>query len=481
MTDPALSYDQWLDYGNRSGDYLKDWKDDGEIDVWPHPKAGVAPRWAHSFWTTKKKKVKGGDEETVRRSYRFICHEKDVIKQKQRFRDDDIGRGPLGIVGNGRREYPPQTCPMCLLIEFLRDQVRAGKISWTAPLFEWELDGSDSEVVLVGGFCGLFSRQRNDYTKPQWDEMSRAGIHQDEIFHDNAGCRLDYIMRVVDDGHPEDGIVIASVADSLGRKIQKAYKDRIESSKGSFIPSRDLMCLRWKYDDAKDFSDKYDVVALIEAKASDEVIAALEGELPSINDLVAPGNSAKLRAQMEKHCVVKGIPWDQIFGGVAPDENAPDDVPEEPWDDARKAAEASAAATRQAEAPKPAPAPAPAPAAAPQPAPAASSSAAQEASASADDSYVCDACNADIPAKPGEPPPDTCPKCGSEYDSFTGALTFNALLPVSPTNRPREAAQKPAQPAPAAASAPQPSADQKVAPEDAPPAGRAPGRRRAKS
>lgn len=447
----TIGYDAFLDHSSSGGggSFLKSWKEDGQIDVWTHPAAPPAVRWAHSFWQIGEKKEKGGAPVAVVKSYRWICWEKEVILRKQRFRDDDIGARPHGVIGNGRREYPPEVCPMCLLSELLRDQVRAGRLVWTAPLFEWKFQGDESEVVSVGGFCGLFSRPKNDYSTEQTAQMRKAGIEQDEIFMENATARCDYLLRVIDDANPDEGCVIASVADALGRKVQKAFKDRIESSKGAFVPSRDPMCLRWKFDDAQAFEKKYDVVSLIEAKPSEDVLEALKEEPPSVNDLVAAGNVATLRAQMEKHCVLTGIPWDEVFGRAEAEETeGPGD---EPWDETKT----------QGQVPANAPTPAPQqPAKLVSPATPAQPPTAAPAPASGFAEDECEVCSHVMLTPRGDPPPTKCTGCGSEFDSFTGAITFNATLPTGPGNMPKEAPP----PAPAA--------------EAPPPAGRPPGRRR---
>lgn len=485
----VIGYDDFLSHssGGGGGTFLKQWRDAGSVDVWTHPRAGTGVRWAHSFWELKKfkKRGKGNEEQEVQElsSYRWICHEREAILRRQRFRNDDINLVPRGwpeadakaawakgmnLVGNGTREYPPEHCPMCLMIEWVRDGVRSGRLDWTKPLFTWKLDGNEGdEVVTIGGFCGLFGRPTNDYKGEQLDALRRAGIERDEAFMQNATARCDYILRVVDDSDPGAGCVIAPVADALGRLVQKAFKDRIEQTKGAFKPSERPLCLRWKYDEDKDFDKKYEIVILTEAKPSDEVLDALEDEPPPIDNLLEPGNAATLRAQMEQHCAIEGVPWEQFFGAAQDAEaEAPGD---EPWDKEKRAADQSrttaadtrttATATTQVLAQVPAQAPAPAPRRQPDPPP-------PQAPANGQmDAYDCEVCNADCSVPAGSPPPTRCPTCGSEYDPETGAVAFDATKPVGAGNMPR--------PDPAAAQAPAQSAA-----EQPPPAGREPARRR---
>lgn len=477
------NYDAFLGHssGGGGGAFLKSWRDDGSIDVWLHPQAPPGVRWAHSFWELKKIKKKAKNEEVETeelRSYRWICHEREAILRRQRFRDDDIGRradpnsqDPKrvcgGIVGNGRREYPPEVCPMCLLIEWLRDQVRDERLSWTSTLFSWKCSDGEEEIVSLGGFCGLFGRATNDYTKDQLDQLRRAHVERDESYLEAAGARCDYLLRVIDDGNPSEGCVIAPVADALGRKVQKAIKDRIEMSKGAFRPSETPFCMRWKFDDAKSFEDKYDVVPMIEAKPSDEVLEAIEADPPSLSDLLAPGNPATLRAQMEKHCAIQGVPWDKFFGAAEAAEQAEGEKGpgNEPWDEEKRASVQQAAApTAPAQPP-----------AQPRPDPVVSTVAAAQAPAqqaslpgTQAEPYECEVCNGPNSSA------TRCRHCGSEYDEFTGALTYDATKPVGPGNMPKTGQQ----PAQAPAQAPAPAAAAQPAAETPPPAGRAPARRR---
>lgn len=458
-----IGYDAFLNHssGGGGGAFLKSWRDDGAIDVWSHPLALPGVRWAHSFWELKKfkKKAKGGEtEEEELFSYRWICHEREAILKRQKYRDDTIGRAedknsqnPIarcgGIIGNGHREYPPEDCPICLFIEYVRDAVRDGRIHWTAPLFEWKLsDGTDSEVISVGGFCGLYGRATNDYSEEQLKQLRQAGVERDEAFMENATARCDYLLRVIDAGNPTEGCVIAQVADTLGRRVQKAFKDRIEQTKGAFNPQKTPLCMRWKYDEKESFEKKYDLVMLPEVQPSADVLEALEANPPSISDLLAPGNATTLRAQMEAHCVVEGVPWDKFFGAAQTTQatDAAKGPGNEPWDKKPEPAPTSPAPTRTAQ---PAPTPT-APATTPEPA--------------SNEEFVCDVCsgpNSD-PAK--------CRHCGSEYDPETGSLTYDATKPVGAGNMPRVTQ-------PAAASTVQPVS---APAETPPPAGRTPARRR---
>lgn len=226
--------------------------------------------------------------------------------------------------------------------------------------------------------------------------------------------------------------------------------------------------MRWKYDEKKDFEKKYELVLLTETKPSAEVLDALEAEPPPISELLALGNAATLRAQMERHCAIQGVPWDQIFGAAERAEAAgPGD---EPWDKERQASAGSAApapqpAPRQQEPPRPDPVVATVAAAqqARQPSPPAQAPAA----VSEAEPYECEVCNGPNSSA------TRCRHCGSEYDETTGALTYDATKPVGPANMPKapdQAPQPAAQPqAPAASASP---------PAEAPAAGREPARRR---
>src|SRR5690606_30749597 len=258
MSD-GLDFDDFLGHSQSAGGggFLGNWKEDGSILVWLHPDAKIHPLWSHRWF----RYAKDEDGETGSwKGSRFNCLESENVLKRQRFRNND-----------GTREYPPTTCPHCLLLEHVRQMIALGELDWTAPLFKLEDD--EAEIIIhAGGFTGQFGkRDMNDSEKR---ELRRAGIRRDEAFKENGSCPLEYICRVISDAKPEDGCKIMMEKPALGQKVQNALKGRIDEydeeeleitnwrgetfkGKAAGNPKNNPCAVKFTYDANKDFSDKY--------------------------------------------------------------------------------------------------------------------------------------------------------------------------------------------------------------------------------
>ncbi len=319
MTNAAsrtLSFDDWMDHKGSSGggDYLKKWKDDGTVDVVLHPAAFPAVVWSHSWYAiyvdkeTKKEKL---------RFVRFNSMESERVLTKQRFRRPD-----------GTREFPPEVCPFSLLLEWVRDKIEDGKISWVEPIFDIG-SGEDGAVIHAGGFCNLFSR--DDLSEGELAELRKSGIRRDEAYTENGAARMQYVLPVVPYDEPVLGCVVAIETQALGDKLKKCIRDRREDlgdEKGD--PRVAPVVFRWTFDDKKQFSHKYDVKVIsslpihpdqlpatapvTQVEKLTQLQAALEAPPPSIAKLVDPSNLVQLRKGFEKFWAHKIVPpWDELF------------------------------------------------------------------------------------------------------------------------------------------------------------------------
>src|SRR5690606_11423733 len=130
----GLGFEDFLDHSQHAGggSFLSNWKEDGSIIVWMHPKARIHVIWSHRWFRFAKDEDGQGGEY---KGNRFNCLEDEKTLQRQRYRLQD-----------GTREHPPTTCPHCLLIEHVRGMIDSGELSWTDPLFK--LADGDSEIVV---------------------------------------------------------------------------------------------------------------------------------------------------------------------------------------------------------------------------------------------------------------------------------------------------------------------------------------------
>ena len=406
----TMSFDDWMDHKGSSGggDYLKKWKEDGEIDVVLHPAAFPAVVWSHSWYSvfvdreTKKEKL---------RFTRFNSMESEKVLTKQRFRRPD-----------GSREFPPELCPFSLLLEWVRAQIEEGKISWVEPIFDIAA-GEDGEIIHAGGFCNLFGR--DDLSDDELAELRKAGIRRDEAYTENGAARMQYVLPVIPYDEPALGCVVAIETQALGDKLKKCIRDRREDLGEDGDPRNKPVVFRWVFDDKKTFSNKYDVKVMSSLPVSldqlkddaastlvekiTQLQAALESTPPPINKLTDPSNLVQLRKSFEQYWVCKATPpWDELFArAMAAAKGTP--AAQDPADFDTKEIEA-AGGDDEADPSTPA----------------------AGAPAQDGDEVECDKCHKGMPETA-----DTCPHCGAKY-VFDKAEGYMVLAPEpEPAPKPR--------------------------------------------
>ena len=411
------------------GSFLKNWKKDGSITVAIHRTAPIYPLWSHGWHEGVEVEDKDGEKAVKVFSRRFVCHERELILKKQRFRDP-----------KGEREYPPELCPACLLDECVYQMVERGDLSWLDPVFEFKGDDPEYDItVYAGGMTGMFQSKDVNDSKSKQQELRKAGIRRDEAFRQNMLCRCQYVLSVADVEDPSAGVQTTIESLSLGMKLQAAIKKEVKRRKEKGSPARHPYPFLWEYDENASFDDKYDVTALEDALppavlallgTGDPEVDRKSGSIPDLTDYVTPGNCLSFRAQVEAH-LVDGIslPLDDIFGpaeeaglmkesespkkergkskagGGRPHEvrghkDEPEDEEEESDDEEEDEDSESA-----------------------EDAPAPKGTAKQEAfdvgTKPAEPAYDCDHCGA---AGAMTKVDLACPKCGATYDDKTGAL-----------------------------------------------------------
>lgn len=362
----GMDLDTFLDHstggGGGRGAFLGNWKknDPPKIVIWLHTAAGFVARWVHGFQRiVVREDRETGDKRTEVWGASFVCHERELILKKQRFRDDEDAR-----------EYPPEVCPMCKAIEHVRKLVREHEIAWTDPIFRFEGDDPERNVVITaGGFYNAFARK--DLTPKEIAELRRANIRRDEAWKKNGIARCQYVFSVVNDAEPEAGVQIATEAEALGNAMKARIRDKIEEAgREEGNPLRNPYAFLWEYREAEQIDKKYRVVPMTKQPLTDEIRRLIvEEPPPDLSDYTAPGNIATLRADMERFALIT-FPWDEIFGEAEKRAEAgatdfdPEEIEREEAEE--KAAKSKAAATKAA---KPAPAKAAPPPAKAAPAP----------------------------------------------------------------------------------------------------------------
>ena len=306
-----LDIDDFVDHSGSvaGGGFLKKWRDDGEIDVWLHPKANIYALWSNSFTRVVVDRESGN---TMLRGYRFQSMETETILKKQRFREAD-----------GSREYPPVVCPFGKVLEWVHEQVRNEKMGLTDTIFKFEADGKDDEgeerEIHAGGFTDQIQRQAKatmdkDEKKVFRRALKEADIRLDEVFMENGTARLQYVFRLVQNSQPSEGTLIGIESQALGDRMKSAIKKMRMDVGDKGNPKLHPYAFRWNYDANKDFDKKYEVTPMTSLELTSAIQEQFDEEPPSIAELTAISNVAELRLAFEEHwCHDIVPPWSELF------------------------------------------------------------------------------------------------------------------------------------------------------------------------
>ena len=312
-TNEGMGLDAFLGHksssGSGKGGRLKKWKknDPPTVDTWMHTKSKIAALWQHGQphvveykdrdTNEKVQKVFGGGQ--------FTCWEREELLQEQYKRDDETGR----------RKRPPTICPECLLVEYFRDQVESGELPWTKPVFRYEAkDDERPTIVRAAGLYGGFKKKQ--YTEQEIKQLKDAHVNRRESWRENQMAKLNYVFSVVDNSNPSQGTMIAVETFLLGDKVKEVIQKAMLEDDEKGNPFLHPYCIRWLHrPDEDDIKKKYDAIKLGKITMSEEVRKLIrETDPPDLKHTLSRGNPVKLRAQLEEACLIKGVPWDAIFG-----------------------------------------------------------------------------------------------------------------------------------------------------------------------
>lgn len=427
----GMGIDDFLKHSNRGGKrkFLKGWRnaEPYAINVFLHPQASILALWRHPWQRVNVSE----DRETkqVTRAVwveRLVCWEDEETLQHQHWRDKETGR----------REHPPQVCPHCLMTEFVRDLVDAGKLSWVEPIFRFSGDDpKDTRWYHAGGLYNAFGAK--DLGKDEKEEManvpaSKGGpIYAKNAWAENTMAKLEYCFTIVNPDDVPAGIQVTIESNLLGEKVKETIAKRIKSAgreKGN--PLVTPYAIRWEYNpkDGIPFNQKYDALMMEQIPVTPAIAALFREPPPDVAPVATRFDLKTHRAMLERHCVLPNpktaLPWDDFFREAlrrAPKGESQAQVPEE-------VSALDALPARGERNPGSAPALAARPAAPPPP--------------PADEMFACDGC--EKPMKASDP---KCPHCGMVYE-------VEAAPPPPPPKLPkRSEAKARAAAAPAAPSA----------------------------
>ncbi len=348
----------WLKHKPRSGggNMLKGWKKKpGHIDTWMHTKRLPMAVYRHPFPvpTIVKDKTTGNPVKNIF-SKKFTCHE-----------TEDVLGHPWRDKTTGEREQPPQRCGKCKFADFLWMNI----LEWV-DTHKWEADAEDPKdgkwvekkkgkgkgidpcmrifhfisdadakqnvAITAGGYCGFLGQKPENLPTDVKKAMAKAKIVGTEVWKENTNPKCDYVMCIVDNDDVGKGLQVATETQALGEKVKEVITKTFKSLEQNI--QKQPYCIRWDYDDSKEFSAKYDATAMMKIKPSARVLKLIRGEAPDLTEIKTPFNQKAMRAIYEKACLLPEgvINWDDIF---------PDDEQIEKW---KEEDEAAAEAEREA-------------------------------------------------------------------------------------------------------------------------------------
>lgn len=296
-----------------SGGYTKSWKEKDKatsIDTFLHTKAPILALWRHPMPMIEVREIKpqNGQPFTRREIWnkQLVCHEPEKVLQNwfKRSKETDL------------REYPPTKCGICLLSEYVRTWVLGGELDWLEPLFKWDGEndkGAVTRVLRAGAMYGAFSSKK--LSEDEIKEMTAVGIYQNEAFMHTVAAKCNYAFAVVNADDPGAGCTISIESVSLGDAIKKVIHDqRTSLGKDEGDPFKNPYGIRWNNNpNAKKIQDRYTANPLMRLTPTPEIRDLITGDPPRMDHYSDPFDPRIVRAELEEHCLIDGIPWDSFF------------------------------------------------------------------------------------------------------------------------------------------------------------------------
>lgn len=370
------SIDDFLSHSGSSsgGKYLKGWKKKGSLKLWLHTKRFPMARWVHPV-----PQLTIFEDRQTRETKKAMFARDLVCWEDENFLKEQYKRGPDGRLEGGS----PCKCAMCRMIDVVYQAVADGTLSWTDEIFNFDgsTDSDDDRLLLAGGITNMFGKK--DLSLEQKKQLKEAGVFPSEAWNQNLQAKCQYVLALVDNDAVQDGVQIATEAQSVGNVIKAVIKDsRASLGDDEGNPMLNPYCIEITYDEKALMDKKYHARKIDRIKMTPEIEKLIFSDPPDFTPMARPFNQTALRPFLERYCTVE-LPWDRIF-----------DVPMmsvggEEREETEEAAPAEAA-------PTPAPAAAPkriAPKAPPVP------------------TIPCDKCQFPMPENVYK-----CAKCGEEYE-----------------------------------------------------------------
>lgn len=299
--------------GGGGAAFLDRWKKrkPPEVRVLVHTKAPVAISVYQHPWPKVQTLERDGAEVTEVWSGTYNSWETEKLLERQYERDDE-----------GERRVPPKLDPLAIMLEEVEKLMRDGSLAWDTLLFEFK--GDDREYDKR-----LFAAAITNKAKKIWEDKSTTVAQKKaarkkgfpgpgDVWMTNMMAKCQYVLTVLDYDDPDGGIRVAKETTLVGDKMRKVIRDR-RTSEGDDEGNPLLNPYVFKishHPEAKQFQDRYDVVAIGKLPVSEEMLEVIrEKDPPNLDRYTSPGDIVALRASMEDHYVgPEGLlDWDAIF------------------------------------------------------------------------------------------------------------------------------------------------------------------------
>jgi hypothetical protein len=290
----------------KRGTFLKNWKDRGFLHCFIHTRAQCEPLWRHPIPVVKTFNNKDtGRADRVVWTDNLNCHETEETLQAQYFRDKDTGA----------REVPPEKCGVCRMVEYVRDCVETGAISWTTPLFRFVGDDpTKARTLYAAGLYGGFTDRKNEFSPEQREELGRLHIYNTNAWQYNLMAKLNYGFAVLDADNVSAGIQITVEPQLLGDKVKEVIKkEMISKGEEAGDPWLTPYCFRWEsHDKEREPNKRYDAMRYDQVTANPAILQVIRSAPPEMGGLSKKFNPTEVRANLEQHALV-ALPWDEFF------------------------------------------------------------------------------------------------------------------------------------------------------------------------
>lgn len=301
--------DSALAGGNgRESIYIEPWRKKGKTCNWLHTKTKFKKFNRHKWFDVVQfTKRKTGEEVSFIRFVNWNCHEMSDYRGG-RDRDDDL-----------RREHLANICPMDKMIEWVENEIFAGRIKPEDVIFRFD-DGNPEHLVELhaAGLTGIISLENCPEKWKRQCKSAKVLQEKQKPWNENLNPKSVHCFQVVDDANPNEVKWAVEPPDLYFKLITAINDEKERSGVDDGDPLINPYPLLWKFDENVAYGQGNKVITQTKRKPSNKILRLIKGpKRKDQKDVIGPGDCTWLRASMENH-IVDGIemPFDEIFAAA---------------------------------------------------------------------------------------------------------------------------------------------------------------------